>query len=135
MKVLDGVVHCAPCTSTELEAYMTRKYNMSGSWKVLSWLKDTGVVYETGVRACRITGRVIIEWDLTGNMPLIVKKKSKPANINRVIDYILLGMKIRGWDSIDIDTLTSLQTPKHVAKKKKIQMGRKLSGDSKPHKK
>jgi len=120
LKVTEGFVVCEPCTSTELEKYMNTNHNLKGSWKVLSWLRDCGVIYESGKRDCKITGRNVIEWSLTGNMPVIVKTPPKPKNIDKVIDYILLGMKIRGWESISKETLIKLQSDKHVAKKKTV---------------
>lgn len=110
LKVTRGVVDMAPCTSTELERHMNNKYGMKGTWKVLSWLREAGVVYEVGTRDCSITGRNVIEWDLTGKLPVPpIKKTTKPKNIGKSIDYILQGMKIRGWETIDIKTLNKLK--------------------------
>jgi hypothetical protein len=35
----------------------------------LTELRELGVIYETGVRKCQITGMSSIEWDLTDNQP------------------------------------------------------------------
>ena len=120
LKVLKGVSTLAPCTATELEKYMNLNYNMKGTWKVLSWLREAGVVYEKQERNCSVTNRIVIEWDLTGNMPVKPKKKNKvPSNLDKCINYILKGMEIRTWDSISKDTLIKLKSKSNASKKKK----------------
>ena len=114
-----GVAELAPCTATELEKHMNTKYNMKGTWKVLSFLKDLDVVYEVGTRNCSITGRNVIEWDLTDRLPVkVAKKQSKPRNLNKSIDYLLKGMELRGWDSISKEVLINLKDNGTKTKKK-----------------
>ena len=110
LKVMKGVVDIAPCTATELEKHMNIHHGMKGTWKVLSWLREAGVVYEVGTRDCKITGRNVIEWNITGNMPVKPKKKNKrPNNLNNCTDYILKGMDQRNWSSIDKEVLIKLR--------------------------
>jgi hypothetical protein len=119
LKVMGRVLELAPCTATEVEAYMNVHDGMKGTWRVMTWLSEAGVVYETGTRACKISGHNCIEWDLTDRLPGKVAKKQmvKPRYINSSIDYIIAGMKIRGWDSIDIDTLKKLKRDAKAKKK------------------
>jgi len=35
----------------------------------LSELRARGLIYETGTRSCKITGRMVIEWDVTDRLP------------------------------------------------------------------
>ena len=46
--------------------------------KRISELAARGVVYEKGVRECRVTGRQVIEWDMTGNLPKDVETPITP---------------------------------------------------------
>ena len=119
IQVLECMVDVAPCTAQELERIFNSKFSLRGSWKQLSHLRDQGVLYEVKTRTCNITGRQAIEWDFTGNLPIPVKKKkrTKPHNINKVIDYLIQGMDLRGWNSIDKSTLLKLKQ-KDVAKEK-----------------
>lgn len=73
LKVLENVLELAPCTGTELGDHMLKKYNINGSWRVLTHLRDVGILYETGTRKCTVTGREVLEWDLTDNLPTKVK--------------------------------------------------------------
>jgi len=43
----------------------------------LTELRDLGVIYEKCVRPCKITGRNVIEWDLTDRLPVNLKKTNK----------------------------------------------------------
>lgn len=109
LQVLEAMIAKSPCTAGELERYMNSKFNVRGGWKQLSILRDQGVVKELGTRPCSITGRNVIEWDMTGNLPVKPKKK-KPSNLNKCIDYIIAGMDVRGWDTVSKDVLIKLKT-------------------------
>ena len=66
------MLNLSPCTAGELEKEFNEKYGLRGVWKLLSQLRDMGVVKEVGERDCRITKRNVIEWDLTEIVPLRV---------------------------------------------------------------
>ena len=120
LKVMKGVIDIAPCTATELERHMNLHHNMKGTWKVLSWLREAGVVYEVGTRDCKITSRNVIEWDITGSMPVKQKNKNKkPNNLRNCIDYILKGMDQRNWSSINKEVLIKIRD-NGISKKKEI---------------
>tara|TARA_R110000824_G_scaffold144529_1_gene312480 strand:- start:2923 stop:3342 length:420 start_codon:yes stop_codon:yes gene_type:complete len=67
------MLNLSPCTAGELEKEFNEKYGLRGVWKLLSQLRDMGVVKEVGERDCRITKRNVIEWDLTDNLPKNIK--------------------------------------------------------------
>tara|TARA_R100000544_G_C2222939_1_gene58703 strand:+ start:1042 stop:1464 length:423 start_codon:yes stop_codon:yes gene_type:complete len=56
----------------------------------LTELRDLGVIYEKDVRACKVTGRNVIEWDLTDRLPITVKntKKTKKQRVNDALDSL-----------------------------------------------
>jgi hypothetical protein len=70
------MVYSAPCTAGELQSYIDKNgIKVKHAWKLLSQLRNLGVVYEKSERKCNVTGRVVIEWDLTDKLPI------KPAKI------------------------------------------------------
>jgi hypothetical protein len=65
-----ALINSAPCTAGELQEYIEKnQIKVKHSWKLLSQLRDLGVVYETKERQCKVSGRTVIEWDLTNNLP------------------------------------------------------------------
>lgn len=65
-----------PMTAQELQ----RKAEQPGLWKRISELVDMGLVEERGKRACGVTGRMAIIWDVTPNMPS-GNKRSRQTDI------------------------------------------------------
>jgi hypothetical protein len=93
-----AILHTAPCTAGELQSYIEKnEIKVKHSWKLLSQLRDLGVIYERSERACFVTGRNVIEWDITDKLPLkekapVVTKKQK---IEEVLNEIsALGKKL-----------------------------------------
>ena len=75
LEVYEAILKNAPCTTNE-----ALKDIHSGSHGVGSRtteLRDAGVIYEKDVRPCNITGRNVIEWDLTDKLPFKTKVLSK----------------------------------------------------------
>tara|TARA_R110002167_G_scaffold404_2_gene1838 strand:+ start:65 stop:478 length:414 start_codon:yes stop_codon:yes gene_type:complete len=75
MEVYKAILKNAPCTTNE-----ALKDVHSGSHGVGSRtteLRDAGVIYEKDVRPCMVTGRNVIEWDLTDRLPVIIKNSNK----------------------------------------------------------
>ena len=75
LEVYEAIFKNAPCTTNE-----ALKDVHSGSHGVgsrTSELRDAGVLYEKDVRSCKVTGRNVIEWDLTDRMPINIKKTNK----------------------------------------------------------
>ena len=50
----------------------------------LTELRDLSVIYERDVRPCRVTGRNVIEWDLTDTLPIEIKSSTNTKK-HRVI--------------------------------------------------
>jgi hypothetical protein len=88
LQVYTAILKNAPCTSGEAFATMTTKENqISQSRARFTELRQLGVIYEKGVRKCRVTGRSVIEWDLTNKLPINFKNnKTKKERINDAIN-------------------------------------------------
>jgi hypothetical protein len=89
-----AMLHTAPCTAGELQSYIEKnQIKVKHSWKLLSQLRDLGVIYEKSVRICFVTNRNVIEWDLTDKLPLkekapVVTKKQKIEEVlNDISDF------------------------------------------------
>ena len=77
-KVYEAILRKAPCTSGEAFATMTTKENqISQSRARFTELRELGVIYEKGEKQCSITGRNVIEWDLTDRLPVSIKNPNK----------------------------------------------------------
>jgi hypothetical protein len=77
-KVYEAILRKAPCTSGEAFATMTTKENqISQSRARFTELRELGVIYEKGEKQCSITGRNVIEWDLTDRLPVNIKNTNK----------------------------------------------------------
>ena len=75
LEVYESILKNAPCTTNE-----ALKDVHSGSHGVGSRtteLRDSGVIYEKDVRPCMVTGRNVIEWDLTDRLPVNIKNTNK----------------------------------------------------------
>lgn len=75
LQVYEAIFKNAPCTTNE-----ALKDVHSGSHGVgsrTSELRDAGVIYEKDIRPCKVTGRNVIEWDLTDRLPVNLKNPNK----------------------------------------------------------
>lgn len=89
LRTLYAMIHSAPCTAGELQDYIDKnKIQVKHAWKLLSQLRDLGVVYEKMERNCKITGRVVIEWDITDKLPTN-KKLISNTKKDRVNDTLI----------------------------------------------
>jgi hypothetical protein len=71
LKTLNAMLYSSPCTAGELQSYIDKNgIQVKHAWKLLSQLRDLGVVYERQERKCNITDRLVIEWDLTDKLPI-----------------------------------------------------------------
>ena len=85
LEVYEAILKNAPCTTNE-----ALKDVHSGSHGVGSRtteLRDAGVIYEKDVRPCMVTGRNVIEWDLTDRLPVNIKNSNKTKK-HRVDDAL-----------------------------------------------
>ena len=85
----NAMLNSAPCTAGELQEYIEKnQIKVKHAWKLLSQLRDLGVIYEKRERKCNVTGRNVIEWDLTDKLPikLEISTNSKKNRINTAIN-------------------------------------------------
>ena len=85
LEVYEAILKNAPCTSNEA---LNDVYSGShGVGSRTSELRDLGVIYEKSIRKCRVTGKNVIEWDLTDKLPIKIKSsnKTKKQRINDAI--------------------------------------------------
>jgi hypothetical protein len=98
-----ALIEIAPCTASELQKSMN--YNDGGRdcMKRLSELRNLGVIYEKKERKCKITGRNVIEWDLTDKLPLNVKASdnTKKQRVQTALDYLNELYKKKTTSSFD----------------------------------
>lgn len=60
----------------------------------LTELRNWGVIKESGTRECKITGRIVIQWEITGNLPTEpVKKKGRPKGFKNAVKYMIEMME------------------------------------------
>lgn len=58
-------------------------------------LKNMGVIREIGTRKCTITGHEVLEWDVTDQLPIDFKRKSKKELKEELLnDIVNLGLKL-----------------------------------------
>ena len=77
LEVYEALLSTSPCTSSEAIRNAKTKFGVFGVSSRFTELRDLGVIYEKDVRPCKVTGRNVIEWDLTDRLPIIVKNTSK----------------------------------------------------------
>ena len=82
LEVLETILQSAPCTSSEAIKNAKVTFGVFGVSSRFTELRDLGVIYEKGIKKCTVTGRNVIEWDLTDKLPLkekapVVTKKQK----------------------------------------------------------
>lgn len=87
LQVYESIYNSAPCTASEVFKEKNLKTNQSGRF---TELRDLGVIYEKGERICSITGRNVIEWDLTDRLPVNIKKynNTKKQRINDTLNSL-----------------------------------------------
>lgn len=88
LEVYEVLLKITPCTASELQKSMD--YNNGGRdcMKRVSELRDLGVIYEKRERKCSITGRNVIEWDLTDKLPIKISIITKQGRINDALDAL-----------------------------------------------
>ena len=82
LEVYEAIFKAAPCTTNE--ALMFIHSGSHGVGSRTTELRELGVIYEKGVKKCLVTGRSVIEWDLTDNLPKDIKLKTntKKSRVN-----------------------------------------------------
>ena len=85
-EVYEAICNSAPCTSSEaMRGRLNSTSVLSQSRARFTELRELGVIYEKGIKKCTVTGRNVIEWDLTDRLPIdkkatTITKKVRIAN-------------------------------------------------------
>lgn len=79
------LVEQAPCTSSEAIAHL-KKGSIFGIGSRFTELREMGAIKEIGTRKCKITGREVIVWDVTENLPKKLLKK--PTKRQRLVNRL-----------------------------------------------
>ena len=87
LEVYDALYISAPCTSSEAIRNAKTTFGVFGVSSRFTELRDLGVIYEKGIKKCSVTGRNVIEWDLTDNLPIKIKSSNKTKK-QRIEDAI-----------------------------------------------
>jgi hypothetical protein len=88
LEVYEAIYKSAPCTSSEAMIGSLNSTNvLSQSRARFTELRELGVIYEKGEKKCSVTGRVVIEWDLTDKLPINTKNPISPKK-QRVEDTL-----------------------------------------------
>lgn len=100
-RVYEAIYHLNKCTAGEIFDYIGRSMRHSAVSARLTELRELGVVGETGVRECRVTGRNVIEFDLTDRLPgSLTRKKTTKQKIKEIREMLLQMRKdySKGFD-------------------------------------
>ena len=76
-ETFEAIFKSAPCTRQEALEHTNPLNALSLSAARFTELRRIGVIYEKDVRPCKVTGRNVIEWDLTDRLPIKIKKSNK----------------------------------------------------------
>jgi hypothetical protein len=76
-ETFEAIMKIAPCTASEVQHSINYHNGGRDCMKRISELRDRGVIYEKDVRPCKVTGRNVIEWDLTDRLPVNIKSSNK----------------------------------------------------------
>lgn len=106
LEVYEAILKNAPCTSSEAMAGNLNGTNvLSQSRARFTELRKLGVIYERGYRKCKITGRNVIEWDLTDKVPRNIKLSSKATKKQRVNNALEAFDEL--YNRVDDDSVSS----------------------------
>ena len=112
LRVLEAIMNTAPCTSGEAFASMirTRTDMISQSRARVTELAERGVVKEVGKRACKISGKQAIVWEMTDMLPQEPVKvlDSRPKNMLKCMEYIADVMEKKGLKSFTLEQVYNI---------------------------
>ena len=100
-ETFDAIFKTAPCTRQEALEHTNPFNALSLSAARFTELRRLGVIYEVRVRECKVTGRNVIEWDLTDRLPINIKSSIKTKQ-HRVNDALNLFREL--YKNKDIST-------------------------------
>ena len=89
-ETFNAIFKSAPCTRQEALEHTNPFNALSLSAARFTELRRLGVIYEVRVRECRVTGRNVIEWDLTDALPINIKSsiKTKKHRVNDALNSL-----------------------------------------------
>ena len=108
-ETFEAIFKSAPCTRQEALEHTNPINALSLSAARFTELRRIGVIYEKDVRACKVTGRNVIEWDLTDRLPVTVKttNKTKKQRVNDAL-HSLRGLYKNNSTDEDWKTVADL---------------------------
>ena len=83
-ETFNAIFKSAPCTRQEALEHTNPINALSLSAARFTELRRIGVIYEKDVRPCKVTGRNVIEWDLTDKLPFHKKILSKTKSQKKI---------------------------------------------------
>tara|TARA_R110001632_G_scaffold164037_1_gene282439 strand:- start:199 stop:612 length:414 start_codon:yes stop_codon:yes gene_type:complete len=86
----EAMVKIAPCTASEVQKSINYFNGGRDCMKRISELNKLGVIYDKRTRTCNVTGRNVVEWDLTDRLPVNVKRSTntKKHRINEALNSL-----------------------------------------------
>jgi hypothetical protein len=106
LEVYEALYKNAPCTTNEAlkDIFISDGNYRSNEGSRTTELRDLGVIYERGIKKCSITGRNVIEWDLTDKLPISnkVTTNTKKDRIENTLNALRELFKNKS-DSTDED--------------------------------
>ena len=94
LEVYESLLSTAPCTSSEAIRNAKTTFGVFGVSSRFTELRDLGVIYEKDIRPCKVTGRNVIEWDLTDKLPIKEKSKKLPTKKEKKKQLMALIIKL-----------------------------------------
>ena len=112
-EVYEALLSSAPCTSSEAIRNAKTTFGVFGVSSRFTELRDLGVIFEKGEKKCTITGRNVIEWDLTDRLPIEIKNTNKTKK-HRVDDALNSLREL--YKNKDISTVEDWKTVANLIK-------------------
>ena len=103
LEVYEALLSTSPCTSSEAIRNAKTTFGVFGVSSRFTELRDLGVIYEKGEKKCSITGRNVIEWDLTDKLPVNIKKtnKTKKQKVDDALNSLRQLYKNKNISTVD----------------------------------
>jgi hypothetical protein len=110
-EVYEAIFKNAPCTTNEAlkGIHLSDGNYRSNEGSRTTELRDLGVIYEKSIKKCTVTGRNVIEWDLTDRLPIdrkvaILTKKQRVANTLYALNELhknRIASTSEEWDNLE----------------------------------
>ena len=102
-ETFEAIFKSAPCTRQEALEHTNPLNALSLSAARFTELRRIGVIYEKDIRPCKVTGRNVIEWDLTDRLPIKIKKsnKTKKQRVDDALNSLRLLYKNKNTSTVE----------------------------------